>query len=150
VIAEIKLMHISNSILDEKGKIDQEKIDLVARLGGDWYCRVTKDSLFKVAKPNRNIGIGVDELPASIRNSNILTGNDLGQLGNVERLPAETSINLYVQEHPELQQILLNTRDNLLLRREAIHSLAKSLLVTSKVDEAWMVLLSDDDYNRET
>ncbi len=75
VIAEIKLMHISEAILDTEGKIDQEKIDHVARLGGDWYCRVTPDNLFEVAKPNKNMGIGVDAIPFAIRNSKILTGN---------------------------------------------------------------------------
>ena len=149
VIAEIKLMHINPNILDENGKIDQEKIDLVARLGGDWYCRANAESLFKVVKPNRNIGIGVDALPASIRTSAILSGNDLGQLGNVERLPDETSINLYCFQSEELQKLLLSTKNNIKKRREALHSLAKSLLNASKVEEAWKVLLSDDELHKE-
>jgi flavin reductase (DIM6/NTAB) family NADH-FMN oxidoreductase RutF len=97
VIAEIKLMHINEAVLDDEGKIDQQKMDLVARLGGDWYCRVTPDNLFKVAKPNKNIGIGVDALPYAIRNSKILTGNNLGQLGNVEVLPGDDEIAAYSQ-----------------------------------------------------
>lgn len=149
VIAEVKLIHINPAVLDANQKIDQEKIDLVARLGGDWYCRVTKESLFKVTKPNRNIGIGVDALPVSIRQSSILTGNDLGQLGNVESLPDETSINLYCIQNEELQKLLLSTKNNTTLRREALHSLAKTLLITSNVEEAWKVLLADDELNKE-
>ncbi|MFD2161718.1 flavin reductase family protein [Paradesertivirga mongoliensis] len=149
VIAEVKLIHINPAILDANQKIDQEKIDLVARLGGDWYCRVTKETLFKVTKPNRNIGIGVDALPVSIRQSSILTGNDLGQLGNVESLPDETSINSYCTQNEELQKLLLSTKNNTILRREALHSLAKTLLITSNVEEAWKVLLADDELNKE-
>lgn len=149
VIAEVKLIHIDPAILDANQKIDQEKIDLVARLGGDWYCRVTKENLFKVTKPNRNIGIGVDALPVSIRQSSILSGNDLGQLGNVESLPDETSINLYCTQSEELQKLLLSTKNNTILRREALHSLAKTLLITSNVEEAWKVLLADDELNKE-
>lgn len=74
VIAEIKLMHIHESVLDTDGKIDQLKMDHVARLGGDWYCRVTPDNLFRVAKPVKTVGIGVDAIPISIRNSKVLTG----------------------------------------------------------------------------
>lgn len=149
VIADVKLIHINPTILDANQKIDQEKIDLVARLGGDWYCRVTKENLFKVTKPNRNIGIGVDALPVSIRQSSILTGNDLGQLGNVESLPDETSINSYCTQNEELQKLLLSTKNNTILRREALHSLAKTLLITSNVEEAWKVLLADDELNKE-
>lgn len=145
VIAEIKIMHINPSILDEGKKIDQEKIDLVARLGGDWYCRVTKENLFKVAKPNKKIGIGVDSLPQSIRDSSILTGNDLGQLANIDELPHETSINQYARQMTDLQNLLISTRNNSKLRRESLHLLAKSLLLSGKVSEAWMVLLADDE-----
>jgi flavin reductase (DIM6/NTAB) family NADH-FMN oxidoreductase RutF len=140
IIAEIKLMHISEEILDAEGKIDQEKIDLVARLGGDWYCRVTKDNLFKVAKPNRNMGIGVDALPHAIRNSNVLTGNNLGQLGNVEALPAEADISQHAQS-PEIKELLDATIGDTHTRELQLHLRAKALLDEGRVTEAWMVLL---------
>lgn len=85
VICRIVLMHIDESVLNEKGTIDQNKIDLVARLGGDLYCRASGDALFEVAKPLTTIGIGVDQIPATIRHSKVLTGNNLGQLGNCEK-----------------------------------------------------------------
>jgi flavin reductase (DIM6/NTAB) family NADH-FMN oxidoreductase RutF len=140
VMAEIKLMHISETILDNDGKIDQEKIDLVARLGGDWYCRVTSDNLFKVAKPVKSMGIGVDTIPFAICNSKILTGNNLGQLGNVESLPAEEAIEAYLQL-PGIKELFDGTIGDSPKRETQIHLKAKQLLDEGMVTEAWMVLL---------
>jgi flavin reductase (DIM6/NTAB) family NADH-FMN oxidoreductase RutF len=141
VIAEIKRIHINEDILDESGKIDQVKIDLVARLGGDWYCRVTEDNLFKVEKPVRTLGIGVDQIPSAIRLSHILTGNNLGQLGNVEQLPNDEEISQF-QSDPELKQILDATIGDNTNRERELHSYARQLLEEGKVAEAWKVLLS--------
>jgi flavin reductase (DIM6/NTAB) family NADH-FMN oxidoreductase RutF len=143
VLAEIKLIHIQDDILDESGKIDQEKIDLVARLGGDWYCRVSSDNLFKVEKPVRTLGIGVDSIPSSIRNSQILTGNNLGQLGNVETLPSDKEIEEF-QFDPELRQILNATIGDGRTRERELHQYAKNLLEKGNVPDAWKVLLSFD------
>jgi len=140
IIAEIKLMHISEAILNNDGKIDQHKIDHVARLGGDWYCRVTPDSLFEVAKPNKNIGIGVDAIPFAIRNSKILTGNNLGQLGNVEVLPTDDEIEAYTQL-PETKELLDATMGDSHTREMQLHSMAKKLLDEGRVEDAWKVLL---------
>lgn len=140
VIAEIKLMHINEDILDADGKIDQEKIDLVARLGGDWYCRVTADNLFKVAKPVRTVGIGVDAIPYSIRNSKVLTGNNLGQLGNVEALPSEEAIEAYSQTD-EIKDLFDATIGDSQTRDVQLHLKAKHLLDKGLVEEAWKVLL---------
>ena len=140
VIAEIKLMHIDEKILDEEGKIDQLKLEHVARLGGDWYCRVNSDNLFKVAKPVRTIGIGVDAIPYAIRNSKILTGNNLGQLGNVESLPTDEAIDDYSQS-PEIKEILDATIGDSQTRETQLHLKAKQLLDEDRVDEAWKVLL---------
>jgi len=140
VIAEIKLMHISEAILDSEGKIDQQKIDHVARLGGDWYCRVTTDNLFEVAKPNKNIGIGVDAIPFAIRNSKVLTGNNLGQLGNVEALPNDNEIDAYAQSL-EIKELLDATIGDTQTRETQLHLKAKELLDEGKVHEAWKVLL---------
>jgi flavin reductase (DIM6/NTAB) family NADH-FMN oxidoreductase RutF len=141
ILAEIKIIHIQEEILDAEGKIDQEKIDLVARLGGDWYCRVTKDNLFKVAKPVRTMGIGVDSIPFSIKNSSILTGNNLGQLGNVEALPTKTEIEEYRKEE-SIQSILQESAENQALLDVKIHSKAKAVLDSGDVDTAWKILLS--------
>lgn len=141
VLAEIKRIHIREEILDNSGRIDQAKIDLVARLGGDWYCRVTKDNLFRVEKPVRTLGIGVDSLPSAIRNSHILSGNNLGQLGNVEKLPDDEEIELFKTD-PELRGILDVTIGDSNNRERELHQYAKTLLEAGNVQDAWKVLLS--------
>ena len=87
VIAEVLVMHIDESVLNQDRMIDQTKLDLVARLGSNWYTRANASTLFEVPKPNAELGIGFDELPSTIRNSTILSGNDLGQLANVNVMP---------------------------------------------------------------
>lgn len=137
VIAEVVMMHIAGEVLDPETKmIDQNKIDLVARMGGDWYCRASGNAMFKVAKPLLTIGIGVDGIPAAIRNSTTLTGNHLGQLGNVERLPGKEEIEAYIGTGviADLQKA---RGDN------NLHVIAADLLNNGKVEEAWKVLLSD-------
>jgi flavin reductase (DIM6/NTAB) family NADH-FMN oxidoreductase RutF len=140
IIAEIKLIHIKEDILNAAGLIDQEKIDLVARLGGDWYCRVTGDNLFKVAKPVSTIGIGVDAIPYSIRNSKVLTGNNLGQLGNVEVLPTDDAIEAYAQTN-EIKDLFDATIGDSQTRELQLHLKAKQLLDAGLVNDAWKVLL---------
>lgn len=140
VLAEIKIIHIKDEILDAEGRIDQAKIDLVARLGGDWYCRVTEDNLFKVAKPNMKMCIGVDSLPHAIRNSRVLTGNNLGQLGNLEALPTDDAIEAYMQE-PVIKELLDATIGDSQTRELQLHLKAKQLLEEERVEEALMVLL---------
>lgn len=140
VLAEIKRIHIQENILDQSGKIDQAKIDLVARLGGDWYCRVGAENLFEVEKPVRTLGIGVDSLPASIRNSAVLTGNNLGQLGNVESLPTDEEIHAFSTD-PELRQILDATIGDSKTRERELHQYARKLLESKEVVKAWKVLL---------
>jgi flavin reductase (DIM6/NTAB) family NADH-FMN oxidoreductase RutF len=124
IVCEIVAMHINDDILDENLRIDANKIDLVARMGGDLYCRASGNALFEVAKPNEKLGIGIDQLPATIRNSTILTGNDLGMLANVEAIPSLKII-----------------ENNATLSSEQKHYLAKQFLVENKVNEAWQVLL---------
>ena len=140
VICEILLMHIDESILNEAGGIDQNKIDLVARLGGNWYCRASGDSLFEVAKPLTTIGIGVDGIPSDIRMSKVLTGNNLGQLGNCERMPASQEIDEYKNsEHFTHTLHILNVNIDHFDKNK--HIIAKHLLDEGKVDEAWKILM---------
>lgn len=140
VLAEIKIIHINEAILDADGRIDQAKIDLVARLGGDWYCRVTADNLFKVDKPNTKMGIGVDALPHHIRNSKVLTGNNLGQLGNVEVMPSDADV-VACCKWPEIKELLTATIGDSRARELQLHLKAKALLDADRVVEAWLVLL---------
>jgi len=141
IICEVKRIHISEEILAEDGNIDQDKIDLVGRLGRDWYVRASGDALFEVEKPIRNMGIGVDTIPAVIRNSMFLSGNDLGKLGNVENLPEATEIENAANDF-DLRSILSSNADGM-EKREELHILAKKLLDENHVIEAWKVLLQD-------
>lgn len=140
VIAEVLYMHVDDSILGNDGKIDQQKIQLVARLGGDWYCKVDEHSLFKIPKPNTQLGIGIDALPDAIRNSRILTGNHLGQLANVTELPVI---------HPgfsdeRLKNIVQYFSINPAEMETELHRYAGELLEMGKTDDAWQVLLSGE------
>ncbi len=140
VLAEIKLIHIKEEILDQEGKIDQAKIDLVARLGGDWYCRVTPENLFKVAKPLTTLGVGVDSLPSAVRNSTVLTGNDLGRLGNVEQFPTDEEIDDFGNT-PGVKDIFDATIGDANNRERELHELAKQLLAQEKVMDALKAVL---------
>ncbi|HEY1007723.1 MAG TPA: flavin reductase family protein [Sphingobacteriaceae bacterium] len=140
ILADVRLIHIREEILDESGKIDQAKIDLVARLGGDWYCRVTRDNLFRVAKPLTTLGIGVDALPYAVRNSKVLSGNNLGQLGNVEHLPEDREIE-NMKSDPEVRDLLDATYGDQATREILLHTLAKAWLEEGRVTDAWKLLL---------
>jgi flavin reductase (DIM6/NTAB) family NADH-FMN oxidoreductase RutF len=140
VICEVVKIHISEDILDDNQMIDQLKIDLVARMGGNWYCRADKNSMFEIEKPLTTIGIGVDAIPSDIRNSNILSGNNLGQLGNIETLPNETDVNEY--KLIELSDVFLQHENNASELEKQLHIKAKQLLEEGKTQEAWMTLLS--------
>jgi flavin reductase (DIM6/NTAB) family NADH-FMN oxidoreductase RutF len=120
IICEIVKMHINENVLNENSQIDPNKIDLVARMGGDYYCRASGASVFEVAKPNAKLGMGVDALPDFIKHSKVLTGNNLGQLGNCTAIP-EISNEFIIAEVNEIW--------------------AKTLLDENKIDEAWQVLL---------
>ena len=137
-ICEVMRMHIDDSILDEDKKIDQQKLHHVARLGGNWYCRVDESNLFIVEKPNTQLGIGVDALPLAIRQSRILTGNNLGQLANVHEYPVIDPS--FDDDH--LKQITQYYSVNPDEMEKELHSYAKKLLDQGKVKEAWQVLLA--------
>lgn len=139
VIAEVLVMHVDETILNEEGTmIDQTKMHHVARLGGDWYCKTDASNLFKVAKPNVELGIGVDALPENIRSSNILTGNNLGQLGNVHEMPIVDPS----YEDDKLKNIFQYYSLNPDAMENELHCYAKELLEQNKVREAWQVLLA--------
>lgn len=141
IICEILLMHISDAVLTPDKKIDPNKIDLVARMGGDLYCRASGNALFEVAKPLTTLGIGVDALPETIRLSKILTGNNLGQLGNVEHLPDAAEVREFRSRE------FMKALDNKFghhpeILRDKLHELAKTLLDKGHVKEAWLTLLN--------
>jgi flavin reductase (DIM6/NTAB) family NADH-FMN oxidoreductase RutF len=140
VVCEVVKIHISEDVLDDNQMIDQHKIDLVARMGGNWYCRADKNSMFEIEKPLTTIGIGVDAIPSDVRNSTVLSGNNLGQLGSVETLPNETDVNEY--KLIELSDVFLQHENDKKELEKQLHIKAKQLLEEGKTQEAWMTLLS--------
>lgn len=133
VICEILLMHIKEDVLDENGRIDPIKLDAVARMGGDQYLRMNSNNVFIVPKPNEKLGIGFDQIPEGIRKSAVLTGNDLGQLANVQQLPSPNEI-IDFKKTPEVAEAVKKGE-------VALHTLAKEFLNTGDISRAWKVLL---------
>lgn len=136
IICEVIKMHIDESVLDENGGIDQRKIDLVSRLGGNWYSR-SNEGLFEVEKPLTTLGIGVDAIPKFIRESTVFNGNDLGKLGNVEALPTTEEVAIFVKENFAVKGVL--SSDD----QEKVHLKAKEYLDNNEVISAWKMLLSE-------
>ena len=134
IICEVVKLHVDEDVLDENGKIDQYKIDQVARMGGNWYTRA-KEGLFEVKKPLSTLGIGVDAIPEHIRASNVLTGNDLGKLGNIDTLPDTQDIENFISTE-SLREFLNNEES------EQIHLKAKEYLKSQDVFGAWCILLA--------
>lgn len=136
IYCEVVKIHIDESILNEAGSIDQHKIDLVARMGGNWYTRANL-GMFEVPKPLSTLGIGVDQIPERIRFSTVLTGNDLGMLGNVEQIPSKDDILDFVSSHNEIKTVLSGGE------RELIELKAQEYLKNKDVLSAWKVLLAN-------
>jgi flavin reductase (DIM6/NTAB) family NADH-FMN oxidoreductase RutF len=138
VICEILILHLEDSILNPAKTIDQRKLNHVARLGGDWYCKVDESNLFIVEKPNAKLGIGVDALPHNIRNSDILSANNIGQLANVHTMPEIDAA--FADENLDkiFQYFSVNPEE----MEKELHKYAKKLLDHGKVTEAWQVLLA--------
>ena len=140
IICEVVQLHIQEDLLNEQGLIDQHKIDLVARMGGDWYCRANTTSMFEVKKPITSCGIGYDALPQDLKNSHILSANDLGQLAGIEQIPNEIDVNEY--KLLELSSLFLDFEHDASALETALHQRAKALLAQNNLEEAWLTLLS--------
>ena len=136
IICEVVKIHIHEEILDEKGMIDQHKIDLVSRLGNNWYSRVNA-GLFEVAKPLTTLGIGVDAIPDFVKESSVFNGNDLGILGNVEALPTTEEVRIFVNENFAVKGVL--SGDDVIKK----HQKAKEYIDNNEVLSAWKVLLAE-------
>ena len=130
IVCEVLKIHILETVLDKDGMIDQYKIDLVARAGGSFYSRA-RDGFFEIPKPISTLGIGVDAFPNSVRNSNVLTGNDLGVLANVVSLPTEEDVDNFAKEHPEFMGLEMVKK----------HTFAQQYIEKNDVESAWKVLL---------
>jgi flavin reductase (DIM6/NTAB) family NADH-FMN oxidoreductase RutF len=135
IICEVFKIHINELVLDGNNKIDQSKIDLVSRLGGNWYSR-SNQGLFEVEKPLTTLGIGVDMIPEFVKDSPVFDGNDLGKLGNVEALPTQEEITIFVQQNFAIKAVLSSDDEH------KVHQKAKEYLNNNEVLSAWKVLLA--------
>ena len=136
IFAEVVKVHIDPDVLDENGAIDQRKIDQVARMGGNWYSRANL-GLFEVPKPLSTLGIGIDNIPEHIRTSSVLTGNDLGMLGNVEEVPDQNAVQEFVSAHVEIRSLISGEE------RKLLELKAQEFLRKNDVLSAWKTLLAE-------
>ncbi|MEZ4738919.1 MAG: flavin reductase family protein [Flavobacteriales bacterium] len=140
VLCEVVMIHVDEAMLDERGKLDQRKMDLVGRMGGNFYVRAHGEALFELAQPSTKLGVGVDALPQSAKESTILSGNDLGKLGGLLAVPDETAVNEY--KLMELSDTFITLQEQPSALLEALHRHAKALLEQDRVEEAWKTLLA--------
>jgi len=140
VICEALMVHIKDNILDSHGKVEPQRLDTVGRLGGNWYTRVFGEAIFEVPKPTGGDALGIDQMPKNIRSSEILSGNDLGMLGNIAALPTLESIEQFAQE-PEVSSILQSFSDDPNGMGNELHRLAKVFIAAKDIDKAWLTLL---------
>lgn len=135
VICEVLVVHANDELFDAGGRIDPWRLDAVGRLGGDYYCRVSGESIISVARPVTTIGIGIDRLPEEIRNSPVLTGNDLGRLANIEAIPSREEANTFAKQHGYGVEGQSDSQ-------AAVHTRVREYLSRGDVKSAWLVLLS--------
>lgn len=138
VLCEVVMAHLSETIFNEAGAIDPHRLDLIGRMGADWYCRAHGDALFEVARPK--VGMGVDQMPAAIRTSAILSGNDLGKLGSIPALPTDDELHQF-RASGVLNELFDEARYGCQYLPDLLHLRAKQLLTENKVQEAWLTLL---------
>lgn len=141
IVAEVFRMHFHDEAFGEDGNLDPQKLDLVSRMGQNWYSRAKGDAVFEVPKPGRVVGVGVDAIPAVIRNSSILTGNDLGQLGMSPEIPSEAEVLAYSEE-PQAKGLLAEYQRNPAQVEKLFHKEAQKLIAAGKTEEAWKLLLT--------
>jgi flavin reductase (DIM6/NTAB) family NADH-FMN oxidoreductase RutF len=138
VICEVLLIHAQDYIFNTQGKVDPRKIDNVARMGENYYCRANGENIFEVPKPVVPVGIGIDALPVEIKNSPVLTGNNLARLANIEKIPSAEEVRIFAEDF-DYDQITQKNRDD---RLTAIHKQAQAFLANGELKKAWLLLLS--------
>ncbi|NNL02144.1 MAG: flavin reductase family protein, partial [Eudoraea sp.] len=143
IFSEVVKMHVHEAILDENGSIDQFKIDQVARMGGNWYSRANK-GMFEVPKPLSRLGIGVDNIPEEIKSLKMLSGNDLGLLGNIENIPDKKEIDEFLDANDQISSIVRSKDSAELLK------ITREYLDNNKILSAWKVLLINSELNGNT
>jgi len=140
VVCEVIKIHIESSLFNERGDIDQQKIDLVARMGRHWYCRAQPESMFELVQPTTSCGIGFDQLSTELLNSNIFNKKELSLLASIEKLPDETQVNEY--KLIELSDFFVSLEDNPIELERILYKHAQQLLTENKLQDAWKTILA--------
>jgi hypothetical protein len=140
VICEVVLAHFKEEILNENKQVDPYKLDAVARMGGSWYCRAQGEAIFKLERPSRSKGIGVDSIPEKIRFSKILSGNDLGKLGNIDKIPDDQEVEDF-RSNPDIVDIYKRFKNDPESLEYQLHNLAKAYIKNDETKTAWLILL---------
>lgn len=143
IICEVLVAHVQDHLMNEDSKLDPTKLELVARMGGNWYTRTNSETMFEIPKPLTTMGIGFDQLPDHVRNSPVLTGNNLGRLANVEQLPTKEEV-LSLANEPEVSAILESYMDDEESLERELHLLAQKYLINGHTKEAWQVILQGE------
>ncbi|MEM8486361.1 MAG: flavin reductase family protein [Bacteroidota bacterium] len=143
IICRVVMLHLDDAYLDADGKLDTTRLDLVGRMGGSWYCRANGAALFEIPKPLRTRGIGVDELPASVQQSAVLTGNNLGRLGNLEHLPTADELQA-ARDMPAVAEILELQAKDPQSGLEQLHQLAQRYLEQGETKQALATLMAGE------
>ena len=141
VICEGKKIHVSESILNDKGTVDIQKTDWIGRMGENYYCHAVGNSLFEVPKPLNRASIGIDSLPDEIRNSDVFTGNDLGLMGNIIEFPDKETI--IQNQKDERYKSIINSEKDTIPKREKLHSYAKELLKSGDIIKAISICIEN-------
>ena len=140
-ICEVVLMHVNDGILDAQGRIDPDKIDLCARMGGPLYCRASGDAVFELVQSPEKIGIGFDNLPTRIKTSKVFTGNDLAKLASVEKLPGSTEIEAFNKEDSTFTELVKRYGNDATTLERHVHEYALKVLRENDIQKAWLILL---------
>jgi len=142
IFAKVMLIHMDDAYTNDQGQLDTHKLDLVARMGGSWYTRATSDSLFEIPKPLANLGIGVDALPDHVLNSTVLTGNNLGRLGNSKAKPSVEELTI-IKASPDVRRILDEFDHDPSQCRDSLHGLAQQYIMMDEVEKALAIVFLD-------
>ena len=145
IICEVLLAHFKDEILDEKKMISPQKLDAIARMGANWYCRANNESLFELPKPGSKMAIGFDKLPSSILKSDILTGNNLARLASVEKMPPITK-KTYSTIYKQMVELHENSNANKGAFITTVHNKIKVFIDANNIQQAWKLVIVADDF----
>lgn len=146
IICEVQRMHIRESVIDDKNRIDPHKLDLVGRLGRAYYVRASGDALFTLFQEPEQMAIGFDKLPESIRHSPYLSGNELACIASQIDFPSEEEIQKVLEEDVDVKKILSSDDGHADMMRRDLHRYAERAIAEEAYRYAFCVLMIADSH----